>query len=91
MTMTTDLILLVLRATEQQTPNDGIHDLDFSDVQVTRADLDEALQYCLERGYIELWNGESPDRFGGRKKWLVKRLTASGHDKLRELRGQKPL
>ena len=35
MTMTTDLILLVLRATEQQTPNDGIHDLDFSDVQVT--------------------------------------------------------
>ena len=57
----------------------------------TRADLDEALQYCLERGYIELWNGESPDRFGGRKKWLVKRLTASGHDKLRELRGQKPL
>ncbi len=91
MTMTTDLIILVLGAAERQTPNSGMHELDLSGVQVAKEDLDEALLYCLERGYIELWNGDSPDRFGGRKQWLVKRLTASGHDKLRALRGQAPL
>ena len=91
MTMTPDLVCLVLSATERQTPNGGIHELDLSHAQVKPEDRDEALQYCLERGYIELWNGESSERFGGRKQWMVKRLTATGHDKLRALRGQAPL
>ena len=76
--MTQDLVFLVLEAVEKQTPNSGIHELDLSHAKVKPEDLDEALQYCLERGYIELWNGKSPDRFGGRKQWLVKRLTAVG-------------
>ena len=91
MTMTTDLTILVLGAAERQTPNSGMHELDLSSVKVTKEDLDEALLCCLERGYIELWNGESPERFCGRKQWMVKRLTAAGHDKLRALRGQAPL
>ena len=90
MTMTQDLILLVLDAAERQTTNGGIRELDLGHAQVTPEDRDEALQHCLERGYIELWNGESPERFGGRREWLVKRLTASGRDKLRSLRGLPP-
>ena len=83
--MTRDIILHVLALAERQTPNSEMHELDLSNANGKPEDLDEALRYCLERHYIELWN------IGWCDQWMVKRLTADGHDKLRALRGQKPL
>lgn len=89
MVMTRDLIRLVLSAAEAQTARTPT-ELHVNNGPIPAdSDLDEAARYCVDRGYIELW--AKPDLFGGGTKWMVKRMTADGHDKLRELRGEDPL
>lgn len=89
MVMTTDHIRVVLAAVEAQ-PAGSTSELLIEGEQIPpKSDLDEAARYCIDSGYIELWT--TPDRFGGSTVWLVKRLTATGHNKLRSLRGQEPL
>ena len=90
MVMTRDLILKILMAVEAQESGHGVTDLlvDGESIE-TGSKTDEAARYCSEHNLIELW--DKPERFGGKNIWIVKRLTAFGHDKLRELRGQDPL
>ena len=81
--MAPDLLRSVLRAAAKRTPANVAPDIgiDGELVGESASALDATLRYCYERGYIELW--ETPERFGGRSEWLVKHLTANGHNKLR--------
>ena len=58
MTVTDELIKLVLEAVENQTPNRGVFKLDLSHIQAKQEDLDETVQHCVEQGWIELGNVE---------------------------------
>ena len=88
--MTRDLIETILKAAEGLPPGNAREMLVNGETILKGSDLEEAAYYCRDSGYIELWD-DNPNRFGGTTSWLVKRLTASGHNKLRELRGQEPL
>ena len=88
--MMRDLVKRVLTAAEALPPGSAQELLVEGETIAVGSELEEAAYYCRERSYIELWDS-TPQRFGGGSAWLVRRLTALGHDKLRELRGQQPL
>ena len=90
MVITRDLLRIVLTAIETRTPTQTAEEFVIDEAGINATDLQETLAYCYERGYIELH--ASPERFStSRQQWLIERLTASGRDKLRSLRGQEPL
>ena len=90
MVITRDLLRIVLTAVETRTPTQIAEEFVIDESGIDAADLQETIAYCHERSYIELH--ASPERFStSRSQWLIKRLTASGRDKLRSLRGQEPL
>ena len=89
MMLTKDDIRTILAAVEAQSAGSTSELLIEGEQIPPKGDLDEAARYCVDSRYIELWT--KPDRFGGSTVWLVRRLTAAGHDKLRSLRGQEPL
>ena len=90
MVITRDILRIVLTAIETRTPTQTAEEFVIDEAGIDATDLQETMAYCHERSYIELHT--SPERFGtSRPQWLIKRLTASGRDKLRSLRGQEPL
>ena len=88
MTMKDPLILKVLHAAEQQV-RPG-HPVELNIEWLVTDEVNEHIHLCMESGYLEVEQGSGP-KFGDGEIWLVKRLTARGHNKLRSLRGQDPL
>lgn len=86
MVMTRDLIRAVLEAAEMST-GDACLQID-GELIKPGSDAEHAAFYCLERQYIVLTD-KTADLVP--RHWVVRRLTADGHDKLRSLRGETPL
>jgi len=86
MVMTRDLIRAVLEAAEGSSA-DACLQIEGELIKLG-SDAEHAAYYCLERQYIVLTDKTAnltP------RHWVVQRLTADGHDKLRALRGEDPL
>ena len=86
MVMTRNLIQTILEAVECSQDNGSIQ-INGELIQ-PGSDAEHAAYYCLDRKYLVVTGNstELPPR-----NWIVKRLTADGHDKLRELRKEPPL